>query len=690
MPDRFSTLRSFSIRQYWCRFVRLPVFLICGLLVAAETVWAQSGASSGSPSQQDNSCSGDNGGLTLSPGFCATVFADNIGHVRHMAVAPNGVLYVNTWSGRYYHNDTPPAGGFLVALKDIKGDGRADVIERFGDGVAQGSAGGTGIAFYNGARLRRAERQDHPLCHPGGFDCAAADRRRSSSRGCRLPAITRCIPSSSTRRATFMSISARRPIPASPKIACRIRSGASPAPSSRPAPAPGSMTPTRPASISRRRSAMSPGCATARVSPSMPPGRLFVTQHGRDQLSQNWPKLYTAAAKRRAAGRGNRRSSNRAPITAGRNAITTDFQKKLVLAPEYGGDGGKKVGVCAEKTAPVAAFPGHWAPNDLLIYTGKAFPGGLSRRRLRRLPRLVEPRAASRRAATTWCSSRSRTARLPGDFHRLRRWFCRRGQRTRPGGVPADRARDGARRRALIFPTTSTAASGASPITALPTRRSRPAPAPKVAAATSGEPGPPEGIHPDAGRPGHGLAAGSARRHQRAGRLRRPHLPRRSGRRHLHRLPWLGRARRVRRRRRWSKGRWLHRRRQPQVDHTRPSSMACRGRTITKCRCRRRAARHCRIPMLQPSRLMSGRSARPAAARSERRFIGRRLVDHDRRRAHAFAFDNTVKGRGIAGIEPHAAVRGRAAEPRNLVGAVNGEAAVEEDRMRHRRIIIFL
>ena len=72
-------------------------------------------------------CAGDNGGITLSPGFCATVFADNLGHVRHMVVAPNGVLYVNTWSGRYYHNDTPPAGGFLVALKDTKGGGHADV-----------------------------------------------------------------------------------------------------------------------------------------------------------------------------------------------------------------------------------------------------------------------------------------------------------------------------------------------------------------------------------------------------------------------------------------------------------------------------------------------------------------------------------------------------------------------------------
>jgi hypothetical protein len=92
-------------------------------------------------SAQTNSCSGDNGGITLPSGFCATIFADNLGHPRQMAFGLNGVLYLNTWSGGYYQNDRPPDGGFLIALKDTKGDGRADMIERFGDGVAQGSAG---------------------------------------------------------------------------------------------------------------------------------------------------------------------------------------------------------------------------------------------------------------------------------------------------------------------------------------------------------------------------------------------------------------------------------------------------------------------------------------------------------------------------------------------------------------------
>ena len=63
-------------------------------------------------------------------------------------MAPNGVVYVNTWSGRYYHNDTPPPGGFLIALQSTKGDGQADNMVRFGPTKAEGNAGGTGIAIY--------------------------------------------------------------------------------------------------------------------------------------------------------------------------------------------------------------------------------------------------------------------------------------------------------------------------------------------------------------------------------------------------------------------------------------------------------------------------------------------------------------------------------------------------------------
>jgi len=131
------------------RPIKAATLLVAGLLL---TIGARSHAQATHEASMagPGACVGDSGGITLSPGFCATVFADKLGHARHLAVAPNGVVYANTWSGRYFHNDTPPPGGFLIALQDTKGDGRADKIVRFGPTKPQGNAGGTGVAIYKG------------------------------------------------------------------------------------------------------------------------------------------------------------------------------------------------------------------------------------------------------------------------------------------------------------------------------------------------------------------------------------------------------------------------------------------------------------------------------------------------------------------------------------------------------------
>ena len=72
------------------------------LLGAAPVCVAQSSQNAATAKVQSDRCAADNGGITLSPGFCATVFADNLGHARQMAFGPDGTLYVNTWSGTYY------------------------------------------------------------------------------------------------------------------------------------------------------------------------------------------------------------------------------------------------------------------------------------------------------------------------------------------------------------------------------------------------------------------------------------------------------------------------------------------------------------------------------------------------------------------------------------------------------------
>src|ERR1700756_3745737 len=123
----------------------LPIMGVL-LIAASSPAGPDSQGAAAAPAQ---ACATDNGGITLPGGFCATVFADHVGHARHLVVAPDGVVYVNTWSGTYYDNDTPHAGGVLVALQDTRGDGHADRVTRFGETQEQGGTGGTGIALYN-------------------------------------------------------------------------------------------------------------------------------------------------------------------------------------------------------------------------------------------------------------------------------------------------------------------------------------------------------------------------------------------------------------------------------------------------------------------------------------------------------------------------------------------------------------
>ncbi len=350
------------------RAAALSTTSLFALFIAGSSAFAQA------QSAPTNSCPGNNGGLTLPSGFCATVFADNLGHVRHMAVAPNGVLYANTWSGRFYRFDKPPAGGFLIALKDSKGAGRADVIKRFGAGVPEGSAGGTGIAYYNGAVY--AEQNDKIIRYvlPTNSDSIAPTGEPQT--------VVSGLPLTGSHNMHPFIIDAQGHIfvdLGSATNSCQINDRA-----------PGSLghnpcTELETRAGTWRYDANKTGqrfSAAERYITGLrngegfgidSAGRLFATQHGRDQLNQNFSKLYTP--KQSAELPAEELVELRQGADYGwPECYYDEFQKRLVLAPEYGGDGGKKIGVCAEKTAPVAAFPGHWAPNDLLIYTGNKFP----------------------------------------------------------------------------------------------------------------------------------------------------------------------------------------------------------------------------------------------------------------------------------------------------------------------------
>ena len=104
-------------------------------------------------------CADDNGGIALPAGFCASVFADNLGHVRHLSVAENGDVYANTWSSRYTSFGNAP-GGFVVGLRDADRDGRAELTERFGTiHIPDEAGGGTGIAIFDNALYVETDAQ---------------------------------------------------------------------------------------------------------------------------------------------------------------------------------------------------------------------------------------------------------------------------------------------------------------------------------------------------------------------------------------------------------------------------------------------------------------------------------------------------------------------------------------------------
>jgi len=352
---------------------RLFVLSLSSLAASTATVPAPAAEAPPPMMMSAASCPGNNAGLVLSQGFCATIFADNIGHARHLVVAPNGVVYVNTWSGRYYKDDTPPAGGFLVALRDTKGAGKADVIERFGDSAAQGSAGGTGIQLYNGSIY--AEVNDKIVKFPAVASGSIVPKGKPEVVVSDMP-LTGDHPMHpfiiDSKGNLFVDLG-------SATNACEVENRQPKSPGNKPCTEKETRAGTWKYDANKTNQKFSPkeryatGIRNGEGFAIDSEGRLFVTQHGRDQLSENWTALYKP-------NQGPELPSEEVmELKSGADygwpeCYFDGMQKKLVLAPEYGGDGGKKVGLCADRTPPAAFFPAHWAPNDLLFVTNTRFP----------------------------------------------------------------------------------------------------------------------------------------------------------------------------------------------------------------------------------------------------------------------------------------------------------------------------
>jgi glucose/arabinose dehydrogenase len=329
--------------------------------------------STASASSTSTACAGDNGGITLPDGFCATVFADTIQNARHIAVNSNGDVYVNTWNQQH---GPAPQGGFIVAMRDTNSDGTADVIKRFGLGAPHKNDGGTGIGIYKGVVY--AEQGDTIVKSIVRY-AISTDSMTPTSASPEM--IVGGLPGNGDHPMHNFAIGQSGDMYidlGSATNSCQVKNRTLESPGKKPC----TELLTRGGiwryDANKTNQKFSPaeryatGIRNAVGIAFDPGGQLWSTQHGRDQLWDNWPKLYTSEQGQNLPAEELLRIEKGADY-GWPYCYYDGMQRKLVLAPEYGGDG-KAVGECATTKGPDAFFPAHWAPDGLLFYSGSQFP----------------------------------------------------------------------------------------------------------------------------------------------------------------------------------------------------------------------------------------------------------------------------------------------------------------------------
>jgi glucose/arabinose dehydrogenase len=303
-------------------------------------------------------CAPDNAGLKLPPDFCATLFAESLSAPRHMVVAANGDVIVALRSTR---TDT----GGVVVLRDADGDGRAERRNKFGMfSASEVRLLGNSLYTENSSAILRYQLAPGTMVPTGGPDTIVSG----------LPAQQGHVAK------TFVIYKGQLYVNQGSKTnACQEKDRAAQSKGLDPCPELTERAGIWRYSAERKGQTLKSGEHFATgirnaVAMAIEPksNQLYVMQHGRDQLADNWPTLFDADKSAETP------SEELLHVTKGADfgwpyCYHDPELKQKVLAPEYGGDG-KTVGRCQGKQGNVGTFPGHWAPNGLMFYTGEALP----------------------------------------------------------------------------------------------------------------------------------------------------------------------------------------------------------------------------------------------------------------------------------------------------------------------------
>jgi glucose/arabinose dehydrogenase/mono/diheme cytochrome c family protein len=306
----------------------------------------------------------DNGGLILPQGFEAVVVVDSLnGAARHIAVNTNGDVYVKL---RF-----PNAEGGNAALRDEDNDGKADIIKYF-DEYQDKSSYGTGMRIHNGylyfssvTRVFRQKLTPGQLVPDSKIELMLTDTQR---------------PRQHDTKPIAFDDKGNMYIPfGAPSDCCQFEDRTPFSPGMDPCPiliqraGIWRFDANKPGQFEKDGQKFASGLRSiVALEWNDRDHNLFTIMHGRDYLHATWPKYYSEWDGAVLP------AEEFLKLKDGSDAgwpyyYYDEIKGKLLLNPEYGGDG-KKEGKGAEYTQPIIGFPGHFAPNDLLFYNGNQFP----------------------------------------------------------------------------------------------------------------------------------------------------------------------------------------------------------------------------------------------------------------------------------------------------------------------------
>lgn len=332
------------------------LFLIATLAVANLTVASANTAGPDDPKPVKPDA--NNAGLKLPAGFGALVVADGLGRARHIAVTGKGDIYVKL--------DRAKDGKGIIFLEDSNGDGKSDKQTGFGN------FGGTGI-YVKGDYLYASSNTDiyrykldadqkiTDTQNPENIVTGLINRRQHESKSLVLDDAGNL----------YVNIGAY-------SNSCQEKDRTAGSMGMQPCPILDSAGGIWQFKADKAGQHYGDGVRYATglrnvvgLDWNKQQNQLFVMQHGRDQLHDLFPALFTE--KQSADLPAECLYAVKQGSDCGWPYIYYDpYLKKKMLAPEYGGDGKKTGGDNAED--PVVAFPAHMAPNGLLFYTGTQFP----------------------------------------------------------------------------------------------------------------------------------------------------------------------------------------------------------------------------------------------------------------------------------------------------------------------------